>query len=80
MAAILAAAMLLDHFNLYDEAENIRVAVEKSIELNISTPDLNATNHFSTTSVGNFISDFILDDENTFYNKHNIDLGQSTII
>lgn len=80
MAAILAAAMLLDHFKLYDEAEVIRTAVEKSIELNISTPDLNATNHFSTTSVGNFISDFILDDENTFYNKHNIDLGQSTII
>lgn len=80
LATILAAAMLLDHFNLYDEAENIRVAVEKSIELNISTPDLNATNHFSTTSVGNFISDFILDDENTFYNKQNIDLGQSTII
>lgn len=80
LAAILAAAMLLDHFKLYDEAEHIRVAVEKSIDLNISTPDLNSANHFSTTSVGNFISDFILDDDNTFYNKRNIDLGQSTII
>lgn len=80
LAAVLSAAMLLDHFQLYDEAEDIRTAVEKSIELNISTPDLNTKNHFSTTSVGNFISDFILDDENTFYNKNNIDLGQSTII
>ncbi len=80
LAAILSAAMLLDHFELYDEAEDIRNAVEKSIELNISTPDLNATNHFSTTNVGNFLRDFILDDENTFYNKNNIDLGQSTII
>ncbi|SDX76408.1 3-isopropylmalate dehydrogenase [Lutibacter oricola] len=80
LAAILSAAMLLDHFELYDEAENIRLAVEKSIDLNITTPDLNTTNHFSTTNVGNFISDFILDDDNTFYNKSNIDLGQSTII
>ncbi len=80
LGAILSAAMLLDHFELYDEAEDIRNAVEKSIELNISTPDLNTKNHFSTTNVGNFIRDFILDDENTFYNKNNIDLGQSTII
>jgi len=80
LAAVLSAAMLLDHFQLFDEAEDIRAAVEKSIDLNISTPDLNVTNHFSTTNVGNFLSDFILDDENTFYNKNNIDLGQSTII
>jgi len=80
LAAVLSAAMLLEHFDLYDEAEDIKSAVEKSIELNISTPDLNSTNHFSTTSVGNFLRDFILDEENTFYNKNNIDLGQSTII
>jgi len=80
LAAILSAAMLLEHFNLNDEAEEIRTAVEKSIELNISTPDLNIENHFSTANVGSFIRDFILDDDNTFYNKNNIDLGQSTII
>ena len=80
LAAVLSTAMLLEHFDLFDEAEEIKNAVEKSIDLNISTPDLNATNHFSTTSVGNFLSDFILDEENTFYNKNNIDLGQSTII
>ena len=80
LAAVLSAAMLLEHFDLYEEAEDIRAAVEKSVDLNISTPDLNTTNHFSTTSVGNFLRDFILDEENTFYNKNNIDLGQSTII
>jgi 3-isopropylmalate dehydrogenase len=80
LAAVLSAAMLLEHFELYDEAEDVRSAVEKSIDLNITTPDLNTTNHFSTTNVGNFLKDFILDDENTFYNKNNIDLGQSTII
>ncbi|MDP3313327.1 3-isopropylmalate dehydrogenase [Lutibacter sp.] len=80
LAAVLSAAMLLDHFGLFYEAETIKNAVEKSIELNICTPDLNEINHFSTSSVGNFIRDFVLDNDNTFYNKHNIDLGQSTII
>ena len=80
LASVLSAAMLLEHFQLYDEAEDIRSAVEKSIDLNILTPDLNSKNHFSTSSVGNFLRDFILDEENTFYNKNNIDLGQSTII
>ena len=29
LAAVLSAAMLLDHFDLHDEAEDIRAAVEK---------------------------------------------------
>lgn len=80
LASILSAAMLLEHFELVEEAEEIREAVEKSIDLSISTPDLNEINHFSTTNVGNFISDYITDGDNAFYNKKNIDLGQSTII
>ncbi len=80
LAAILSASMLLDHFELHEEAEDIRAAVEKSIDLNITTPDLNNTNHFSTTNVGSFLKDYIIDEDNTFYNKGNIDLGQSTII
>lgn len=80
LAAILSAAMLLDHFNLKEEAACIRVAVEKSIELNISTPDLNPSNNFSTAEVGEFVKNFILDYEDPFYNRNNIDLGRSTII
>jgi len=80
LASILSAAMLLDHFELNEEAQDIRAAVEKSIELNLTTPDLNNTNHFSTTNVGSFISDYVMDEDKTNYNKHNIDLGQSTII
>jgi 3-isopropylmalate dehydrogenase len=80
LAAVLSASMLLEHFELYEEADDVRSAVEKSLDLNITTPDLNSTNHFSTANVGNFLKDFILADDNTFYNKDNIDLGQSTII
>ena len=80
LAAIISASMMLDHFELYEEAEDIRAAVLQSLELNITTPDLNRTNHFSTTNVGSFLRDYILDEDNTSYNKGNIDLGQSTII
>jgi 3-isopropylmalate dehydrogenase len=81
LATILSAAMLLEHFNLHEEADSIRNAVEKSIELNITTPDLNSTKKFAHTSeVGEFISDYIIDKKSVLYHIENISLGQSTII
>lgn len=81
LATILSAAMLLEHFNLHEEADAVHNAVEKSIELNIMTPDLNSTKkHASTTDVGEFISDYIIDKKNVLYHIENINLGQSTII
>jgi 3-isopropylmalate dehydrogenase len=81
IASILSAAMLLEHFNLTDEAELIRAAVEKSIELGITTPDLNSSNiQVTTSNVGDFIEDFILNPGDSNMNFTNIHLGQSTII
>ena len=81
LATILSAAMLLEHFNLHEEGDAIRNAVEKSIELNITTPDLNTTRKFAHTSdVGKFISDYIIDKKSVLYYIENISLGQSTII
>ncbi|MEZ4874125.1 MAG: 3-isopropylmalate dehydrogenase [Flavobacteriaceae bacterium] len=81
IASILSAAMLLEHFTLYKEAELIKKAVEKSLELNITTPDLNPKNKSITThKVGDFIEDFILHPGDTNRNFTNIHLGQSTII
>ena len=81
IASILSAAMLLEHFGLQKEADRIQKAVDKSLELNITTPDLNPENTRITTSqVGNFIEDFILHPEDTNMNFTNIHLGQSTII
>jgi 3-isopropylmalate dehydrogenase len=60
VASILSAAMLLDHFELYEEAKMIRKAVDKSLVLQITTPDLNKKFDYVTTSkVGDFIEDFI---------------------
>ncbi len=81
LATILSAAMLLEHFNLHEEADAIKNAVEKSIELNITTPDLNSTKKFAhTTDVGEFISEYIIDKKSVLYHIENISLGQSTII
>lgn len=81
IASILSAAMLLDHFELHEEADLIRDGVDKSLKLHITTPDLNTKyDHITTTKVGDFIEDFINNPEETNLNFTNIHLGQSTII
>ncbi|WCO02138.1 3-isopropylmalate dehydrogenase [Psychroserpens ponticola] len=81
IASILSAAMLLDHFELFEEAELIREGVEISLKLNITTPDLNTKyDHISTSKVGDFIEDFINNPKDTTMNFSNIHIGQSTII
>jgi 3-isopropylmalate dehydrogenase len=81
LATILSAALLLEHFKLHEEADAIRNAVEKSIEHHITTPDINSTKKFAHTStVGDFISEYIIDEKNILYHVENINLGQSTII
>jgi 3-isopropylmalate dehydrogenase len=81
IASILSAAMLLDHFGLNDEANLVRKAVDKSIKLHITTPDLNMKyDNISTTKVGDFIEDYISNPDETNLNFTNIHLGQSTII
>jgi len=81
IATILSAAMLLDHFALVDEADLIRTAVEKSLKLHVTTPDLNTKyDHITTTKVGDFIEDVINNPNDSNLNFTNIHLGQSTII
>ena len=81
IASILSAAMLLEHFEMFSEAELIKKAVEKSLKLQISTPDINSKyDNVTTSQVGEFIEDFIFNPKDTNMNFTNIHLGQSTII
>jgi 3-isopropylmalate dehydrogenase len=81
VASILSAAMLLEHFELFKEAELIKTAVEKSLNLNITTPDINSKyDNITTSKVGDFVEDFIHNPKDTNLNFANIHLGQSTII
>ncbi|MGB0892044.1 MAG: 3-isopropylmalate dehydrogenase [Flavobacteriaceae bacterium] len=80
LASILSAAMLLEHLGLHEEAEAIERAVEKSLELGITTEDINSEKSFSTSKVGDFIADYIQHQEDSNINFQNIHMGQSTII
>jgi len=81
IASILSAAMLLEHFGLFSEAELITQAVEKSLKLDISTPDINSKyDNVTTIKVGEFIEDYINNPNDSNMNFTNIHLGQSTII
>ncbi|WP_347922841.1 3-isopropylmalate dehydrogenase [Pontimicrobium sp. SW4] len=81
IASILSAAMLLEHFELHAEADLIKTAVEKSLKLHITTPDINTKyDNVTTGKVGDFIEDFITNPEDSNLNFTNIHLGQSTII
>lgn len=60
LGTILSVAMMFDlAFNLKTEAEIIQSAVEKSIENDIVTEDLNRTHPKSTSDVGDWISNYI---------------------
>jgi len=80
LAAILSAAMLLDHFQLSEEAKTIRDAVELSIKLNICTQDINNEYHYPTEKVGDFLYGLISEVDNININYENLNLGQMTII
>jgi 3-isopropylmalate dehydrogenase len=82
LASILSAAMLLHHLGLHKEANAIERAVEKSLALGITTEDLKGKNSFSasTSKVGDFIADYIQNQEDSNLNFTNIHMGQSTII
>ncbi len=80
LASILSAAMLLNHLGLHKEAKAIENAVQKSLSLEITTEDLNKNQPFSTSKVGDFIADYIENQDDSILNFKNIHMGQSTII
>ena len=71
VAAILSVAMLLDSFDLVDEARRVRNTVNKVIEKGLVTPDLDPDNFISCSKVGDIIALLIesdLDDDTSFEN------------
>ena len=82
LASILSAAMMLEHLGLLDEADAIHRAVEKSLDLGLTTKDLKGVGQYSasTSKVGDFIADYIQNQEDSSMNFKNIYMGQSTII
>lgn len=59
VATVLSAAMLLESFNLLEEAELIREAVNKSLEQGIVTEDINKEKPYLTSQVGDWLAKYI---------------------
>ena len=65
VAQILSAAMLLEHFGLTEEGSLVRKAVDASLEANVRTPEIQVEGgaHYGTREVGEWITDFILNEK-----------------
>lgn len=80
LGSILSSAMMLDYFNLTEEASLVRTAVEWTLSHGFVTKDIDPVNSYSTTTIGDLIRDFIENRIPSTINRNNIALSKSTII
>jgi 3-isopropylmalate dehydrogenase len=80
LGSILSAAMLLDYFNLTEEAQLVRDAVEWTLANAFVTKDIDPINFYFTSTIGDLITDYISGKIPGSINKENIELRKSTII
>ena len=80
LGSILSAAMLLDHFELKEEAEVVREAVNWTLQNGFVTKDIDPVNFYFTSTVGELISDYVSGKIPGSVKSENIELRKSTII
>lgn len=80
LGSVLSAAMMLDHFELHAEAAHVRKAVDWTMENGFVTKDIDPVNSYSTSTVGDLIADYIINEMPGIVNKKNLNLGKTTII
>jgi 3-isopropylmalate dehydrogenase len=80
LGSILSAAMMLDHFRLFEEAKQVREAVNWTLSNGFVTKDIDPINSYFTSTIGELISDYVSNRIPTDVNRSNIELRKSTII
>lgn len=80
LGSILSAAMLLDHFELTEEANLIREAVNWTLQNGFVTKDIDPVNFYFTNTIGELISDYVSGKIPGSVKQENIELRKSTII
>ena len=80
LGSILSAAMMLDYFNLKEEANWVREAVTWTISHLFVTKDIDPINFYFTSTVGELICDYVSGRISGDINQENIELRKSTII
>lgn len=79
LGSILSAAMMLDHFQMADEAHAVRKAVEWTLLNGFVSKDIDPVNNYSTTAIGDLVSDHI-ERHKEDRRSSNASLNRSTII
>ncbi len=80
IGSILSAAMMLDYFDLNEEASLIREAVAWTLDNSFVTKDIDPVNFYFTSTIGEMISDYITSPQHDRINHRYADLRKSTII
>jgi 3-isopropylmalate dehydrogenase len=80
VGSILSAAMMLDHFELNHEATEVRSAVAWTLSHGFVSHDIDPANAHYTSTIGDFVSDYISNDIPENINAKNIAFGKATII
>ncbi|MCU7550553.1 3-isopropylmalate dehydrogenase [Chitinophagaceae bacterium LB-8] len=80
IGSILSAAMMLEYFQLTEEASLIRSGVAWALGNGFVTKDIDPVNYYFTSTIGELISDFVQNKITTDVNRNNIELRKSTII
>src|SRR5215217_432918 len=61
IGSILSVAMMLDHFNLNEEATQVRNAVAWTLNAKFVTKDIDTVNYYFTSTIGDLVSDYVAD-------------------
>lgn len=80
LGSILSAAMLLDHFEMKEEADVVREAANWTLQNGFVTKDIDPVNFYFTSTVGELISDYVSGKIPGSVKSENIELRKSTII
>lgn len=80
IGSILSAALMLEHFELFEEAKAIKDGVEWTLANGFVTKDIDPVNSYFTSTIGELISDYLCNDVPQYTNIKNMALGQTTII
>ncbi|HEX8462389.1 MAG TPA: isocitrate/isopropylmalate family dehydrogenase, partial [Segetibacter sp.] len=80
LGSILSSAMMLDHFEMTEEAALVREAVDWTLANAFVTKDIDPVKFYFTSTIGEIISDYIINPETVRINTDNVELRKSTII
>jgi 3-isopropylmalate dehydrogenase len=80
VGSILSVGMMLDHFGLHEEAEDVRDAVSWTLANGFVSQDIDPLYPHYTSTIGEFVSDYISNDIPLNINAKNIAFGKTTII